>query len=463
MNRRALGFEGWRELIGADPHTARERARDAALESAADLGAFLSVAEPGSSLPPPRQARGMKGMPFAVKDNIDTSSLATTGGSAVLEGSLPRADAGVVRSLLDAGAWLVGKTNLHELALGVTSENGAFGDVRNPYDAGRSAGGSSGGSAVAVAVGAAAFSLGTDTGGSMTIPAACCSIVGYRPTRGRYPVDGFLSISWTRDSIGVMATSVADVITVDAAVTGRSPSRTRRRRGPLRLGVPQNRLSDLDDDVADVVDDAFSRLEGSGFVELHEVSTASLDARAFEHGFTVVAFEAPRTAEAYLSELRSPYNDLDLAALASGARSGDVKALLGHILAHPIGRDRYRRARDARDSVQADHWRVTSPRQLDALLYPTIPSRPPLLGEGTVMTHRNRTVETFPTLTRHTEAGAFAGNPSISLPAGCDRGGLPVGLTLEGLRGADDRLLEIAAMAESALAGAEMPVLTGER
>ncbi|MFF0630623.1 amidase family protein [Streptomyces sp. NPDC004296] len=461
MERRAMGLVRWRELIAVDPRAAQERARDAALESATDLGAFLSVADPGSPLPQWR-ARGLKGMPFAVKDNIDTASLATTGGSAVLDGSLPRADAGVVRSLLDEGAWVVGKTNLHELALGVTSENGAFADVRNPYDPGRSAGGSSGGSAVAVAVGAAAFSLGTDTGGSMTIPAACCGVVGYRPTRGRYPVDGLLSISWTRDSIGVMAASVADVIAVDAAVTGRRPSRS-RRRGPLHLGVPQNRLSDLDDDVADAIVDAFSRLEGSGLIELHEVSTASLDARAFEHGFAVVAFEAPRTVEAYLSELRPPYSGLDLATLASGTRSGDVKALLDHMLADPIGRDRYRRARDARDAVQGDYRRVVSSVRLDALLYPTIPARPPMLGEGTTMTHRARTVETFPTLTRHTEAGAFAGNPSISVPAGCDRGGLPVGLTVEGLRGTDDRLLEVADMTESALTSTEVLVPIGER
>ncbi|MEV6171676.1 amidase family protein [Streptomyces sp. NPDC051954] len=462
MDRRARGLEDWRELIATDPRAARDRARGAALESAADLGAFLSVAEPGSA-PPQRRTRGMTGVPFAVKDNIDTVSLATTGGSAVLDGSLPRADAGVVRRLLDRGAWVVGKTNLHELALGVTSENGAFADVRNPYDAGRSAGGSSGGSAVAVVVGAAAFSLGTDTGGSMTIPASCCGVVGYRPTRGRYPVDGLLSISWTRDSIGVMAASVADVIAVDAAVTGRRPRRPRRRRGPVRLGVPQNRMNDLDDEVAAVVVEAFSRLEGSGLVELHDVSTALLDARAFEHGFAVVAFEAPRTVEAYLSELRPPYNEMDLATLASGARSGDVKALLDRIMADPVGRDGYCRARDARDAVQTEYRQVASSAQLDALLYSTIPSRPPLLGEGAAMAHRGRTVETFPTLTRHTEAGAFAGNPSISVPAGRDRGGLPVGLTVEGLRGTDDRLLEIAAMAEKALAGAEVPVGTGER
>lgn len=459
MDRRAVGLEQWRSLIAEDPAAAAQRAWDAARGSAVDLGAFLSVAEPAAA-PVPARAATVRGVPFAVKDNIDTAPLPTTGGSAVLDGSSARTDAGVVGRLLDQGAQVVGKTNLHELALGVTSENAAYGDVRNPFDTERSAGGSSGGSAVAVAVGAAAFSLGTDTGGSMTIPASCCGVVGFRPTRGRYPLDGLLSISWTRDTIGVMANSVADVMAVDTAVTRRRTGA--RRRGRVRMGIPRNRLCDLDDDVAAIAVGALTVLEESGLVELHEVSTTELDDRAFEHGLALVTFEAPRAVEVYLSGLRPPYNELDIGALASGARSSDVRALLELMLADPTGRDRYRRARDARDAVLAGYRNLVQSERLDALVFPTIPTRPPLLGQGGVMDHRGRSVEVFPTLTRHTEPGAFVGNPSISVPAGPDSGGLPVGLTVEGLSGSDDRLLDVATTVEAVLSGHDVPVRAGE-
>ncbi|MFJ3018501.1 amidase family protein [Streptomyces collinus] len=150
------------------------------------LGALTAQA---TSLP--RESRGpLAGVPFAVKDNIDLAGLPTTAGTSFLDRNLPPQSASVVSRLVDAGALAVAKTNMHVLALGVTSNNATFGPVRNPADRDRSAGGSSGGSATAVAAGSVPFALGTDTGGSVRIPAAFCGIVGFRPSTSRYPTDG---------------------------------------------------------------------------------------------------------------------------------------------------------------------------------------------------------------------------------------------------------------------------------
>ncbi len=131
------------------------------------------------------------------------------GGSPLLADHVPAVDAGVVSMLREAGAVVVGKTNMHELAFGVTSNNAEHGAVKNPVDPGFSAGGSSGGSAATVALGAVPFSLGTDTGGSVTLPASFCGVVGFRPSVGRYPADGLVKLSWTRDTVGLHTRSVA--------------------------------------------------------------------------------------------------------------------------------------------------------------------------------------------------------------------------------------------------------------
>ncbi|MCZ2820713.1 amidase family protein [Modestobacter sp. VKM Ac-2977] len=175
-----------------------QRAREVA-----ELGVFLSLAdhpEPGEGL--------LAGVPLAVKDNLDTRDLPTTGGTPALRDSRPGRDHHAVARLRAAGAAVLGKTNLHELAFGITSNNAAFGPVRNPHDPARSAGGSSGGSAVAVATGVVPIALGTNTGGSLRVPAAHCGVVGWRPTTGRWGTGRTVPISRTRDTAGVLATSV---------------------------------------------------------------------------------------------------------------------------------------------------------------------------------------------------------------------------------------------------------------
>src|SRR5699024_554346 len=158
------------------------------------------------------RAGELAGVPLAVKDNIDTCDAPTTAGTAALQGRVPGSDSTAVARLRAADGLLAGKTVMHELSLGITSNNAVTGPARNPYDPTLIAGGSSGGTATAVAAGMVPAGLGADTGGSVRQPASLCGLVGFRPTVGRYPTGGMVPLSRTRDAIGPMARSVADVV-----------------------------------------------------------------------------------------------------------------------------------------------------------------------------------------------------------------------------------------------------------
>jgi len=185
-----------------------------------------------------KQTAPLLGLPVALKDSIDTANAPTTAGTPALRQHRPRADAPVAASLFSAGALLLGKTNMHELAFGITSNNTAFGAVHNPYDRTMIAGGSSGGTAAAIAGRLCPAGLGCDTGGSIRIPAALCGVAGLRTSWGRYPVRGVVPLSHTRDTIGPMARSVTDLLLLDSTITGdTTPAHPATLKG-LRLGVP---------------------------------------------------------------------------------------------------------------------------------------------------------------------------------------------------------------------------------
>jgi indoleacetamide hydrolase len=439
-------IQGWSDLASVEPERCWSHSLAAAERLKSTHGAYITVAtRPG------RQRDGaLAGVPFAVKDNIDTAGLPTSGGSSVLKGSTPIVDAGVVRKLLAAGAWINGKANLHELAFGVTSNNRTFGPVRNPFDRMRSAGGSSGGSAVAVSMGAAPFALGTDTGGSMTIPSACCGIVGMRPSPDRYPRDGLIALSHTRDTVGVMATSVADLRCVDAIIAAVKPAQAGRpRRGHPRLALPGEYFEDLDDHVGRQAQAALDALACNG-AELKPIRINEIVEEAAGHGFDIVAYEAPRTLQRYLRKLSTPYDQLDVAALAEATASPDVKMILTDVLAHPVSRVRYRSALTARRRLGDRFTELMHSCGVDALVYPTLAVVPPQLSDESTIVHNGREMPVFSTMTRHTEAGSFLANPSISVPV-LSGPGLPVGLTFETSSHGDDLLLDIASYAESVL------------
>jgi mandelamide amidase len=415
----------------------------------ADLGAFISVADHPRPGPGP-----LAGVPLAVKDNLDTVDLPTTGGTPALRDSRPGRDQHAVARLRAAGAAVIGKTNLHELALGITSNNAAFGPVRNPHDTTRSAGGSSGGSAVAVATGVVPIALGTDTGGSLRVPAAHCGVVGWRPTTGRWGSDRTVPISHTRDSVGVLATSVADVVLVDQLVTDEPAAAAPGR--PLRLGVPREGFyDDLHPDVARCTEEALARLAAAG-VELVEVTVEGAHALDAECGFPIVFFEVARDLPAYLATLPGPESGLTLADVLAQVASPDVRGALEAAAGGAFTAEVYEQAMATRERLRAAYAAALRPagaQPLDALVYPTVPLPAPPLGDDETTELGGRQVPVFLTTIRNTGPGSTAGMPAISLPAGSTRAGLPVGISLEGLPGEDAALLAAAGPVEAVLGG----------
>src|SRR5256885_7865244 len=192
----------------------------------------------------------LHGVPISLKDLLDVRGLPTTAASRVREGHVAQRDAATIAHLRQAGAVFVGKTNLHEFAFGTTNEDSAFGPARNPYDPARSPGGSSGGSAASVAAGMALATIGTDTGGSIRIPAAACGLVGLKPTFGEVSVDRVVPLSTTLDHVGPLARSVTDAWLVYKALLGAPPAKPPAPAplSGLRLGVLRSYFCDLLDD-----------------------------------------------------------------------------------------------------------------------------------------------------------------------------------------------------------------------
>ncbi|MEE2059128.1 amidase family protein [Rhodococcus artemisiae] len=446
-NYQPVGIGSTRSMINAsDARSVFDESLSRA-RTTAELGTFISLAERE-----PIGGRGrLAGVPFAVKDNIDTADLPTSAGTPALRNSRPGRDHVAVQRLRQEGAALLGKTNLHELAFGVTSNNAAFGPVRNPYDPSRSAGGSSGGSAVAVATGCVPFALGTDTGASVRLPASYCGVVGWRPTVGRWGSDGMVPVSRTRDTVGAMATSVADILEVDRIVT------RERFQAPLvnhlRLGVPDSGFfDDLDPEVATTVGTALDQLADAG-VELVELDFSVAHELDEECGFPIVLFEMARDLPRYLEELPGVENSLGMEELINNVASPDVKSLLQIATGGACTPSRYQDLLAVRERLRHAyrHAMTHDGRELDALIYPTSPLLPPPVGDDDTTELCGRQVPVFPTASRNTRPGSTAGMPSITLPCGRSSAGLPVGVSLESLPFNDDALLHVAGRIERVL------------
>ena len=276
-----------------------------------DLNAFIALdaellleAARGADL---RRASGLRlgplhGLPIAVKDNIEFAALPTTAGTLALDAHHPKRNATVLQALLDAGALVMGKTNLHEIAFGLTSNNYHTGAVRNPYDRSLIAGGSSGGTAVALAMHMAAAGLGSDTGSSVRHPAALCGVAGLRPSTGRYSLTGVVPLSRTRDTVGPMARSVDDLVLLDAVITGQAAAVSPASLKGLRLGVPRGHFyQQLDAEVAPLIERALARLAELGAVlveaDLPNVETCNRDITR-----PISGYESQRELRGYLEE-----------------------------------------------------------------------------------------------------------------------------------------------------------------
>jgi indoleacetamide hydrolase len=263
----------------------------------------------------------LHGVPLALKDNIDTADFPTTAGTPGLARHRPARNAPVVQRLLDAGALVLGKANLQELAYGPTTNNAAFGPTRNPYDRMRIPGGSSGGTGAAVAARLVPAGLGTDTAGSVRVPGALCGITTFRPSTLRWPQAGIVPISHTRDTAGPMTRSVADCVLLDGIVTGSATEVAPADLEGLRLGVPRGHFwENLDAELGEILEGALGRLRDAGvvLVEGDVAGVATLDAAA---GFPIALYEFVADLERYLAEHAT---GLDFASLAAQVKSPAV-------------------------------------------------------------------------------------------------------------------------------------------
>jgi indoleacetamide hydrolase len=355
----------------------------------------------------------------------------------------------VVQKLLDAGAIVFGKTNLHELAYGITNNNAAFGPARNPYDPSRIPGASSGGVGVAVAARMAPGGIGSDTGGSVRIPAALCGIVGFRPTTGRWPQAGVVPISHTRDTAGPMTRSVADCELIDAVVTGSRSGAAVSLKG-LRLGVPRAHFwAPLDAEVARLMEGMLAALKEAGAV-LVEADIADVGRLDNEAGFPIALYETVADLDAYLAGHGSPMRYAELVAQCA---SPDVAGLLQSLHgAGAIPAAAYRHALDVqRPQLQAAYRDHFARHDLAALVLPTTPLAAAPIGDDETVALNGERVPTFPTFIRNTSPGSVAGIPGISVPAALTKAGLPLGLELDGPAGSDAQLLAIARAVEALL------------
>lgn len=420
----------------------------------AGLGAFITLdAEAlrnAAKASDARRALGgagpLEGAALAVKDNIDTADLPTTGGTGALTGPAG-ADAPPLARLRASGALVAGKTNLHELAFGITSNNAAFGPVRNPHDHALIAGGSSGGTAAAIAAGVVPAGLGTDTGGSVRVPAALCGIAGFRPSLGRYPAGGVVPLSSTRDTIGPMGRTVGDVALLDAVMAGEPFGLTVPDASALRLAVPRRILWEgLEPVVAERCEAALARLSAAG-VTLIESDPEDLWADDAAASFPIVLFETMRELPAYCAARGVSFEEL-MAGIASPDVRGIVESQLGE---GAMPEAAYRAALDIHRPAMQRNWaQWFSAENLHGALFPTTPLRARPIGDDETIRLNGVDLPTFPTFIRNTDHGSVMGVPGISLPLPGE--GLPVGLELDGLAGQDRALLGIAARLEALLA-----------
>jgi len=392
----------------------------------------------------------LHGLPIPVKDSVNTKALPTSNGTRALCDFMAREDAAVLKRLFAQGAILMGKTNLHELSYGWTSNNGVYGPVRNPYDTSRIAGGSSGGSGAAVAARIAPLALAEDTLGSIRVPATMCGLAGLRPSFDRYPGDGIMPLTENKfDQAGPLARSVADLALFDAAAAGdAAPLSTTPLKG-VRIGVsPEYFLSGLDPEVERVTNEALRKLSAAGatlvWAEIPQVATQAMGSTV-----TIILYETLPAISAFLAEQGTGLSFEQMMAQASEGLQAVLKAV-----ALPPNRP----AQDVYESMLATRARIREAIQryfeqqgIAALAFPPIMIPPPKIGEDTEVVIRGEKVPLYVAMARNTAPGSSASMASLILPAGMTASGLPVGMEFAARNGQDRALLSLGLSLEQAL------------
>lgn len=396
----------------------------------------------------------LQGIPVAHKDLFYTRGILTTAGSPIYGSYVPDHDAAVVERFHAAGAVMTGKLNQHELAYGITSANPHYGPVRNPWNPAHSPGGSSGGSGAAVAAGLVCAAMGTDTGGSIRIPASFCGTVGLKPTYGRVSRYGVFPLGYSLDHMGPLTASVRDAAIVLNAIAGHDPRdpASSRREAPdfvppagcsirgLKIGVPENFYFDIvDPEVEAAVRSALARAHALG-AELRPVRVPDIDALNTAARMILLA-EASAVVQPHLGK-REQFG-------------ADVLALFDQGRLVPAVD--YIDAQRLRRRLRAEFNRIF--REVDCIATPTTPTTAPAIGQSTIAIG-GRTEDVRLLTTRFMRGINALGLPALSIPCGVSSASLPIGLQVIGAAFREDTVLRLgAALEDSGLTMAAPPAL----
>jgi len=394
----------------------------------------------------------LHGVPIPLKDNIDVIGYATSGGTPALRNHRPSKNAIISQRLLDAGALIAGKANMHELAGGGTTNNPAFERSLNPYDPARIPGGSSGGSAVAVAARVVPAAIGTDTAGSVCNPAGYCGVVGFRPSMGRYPSDGIIPLALTRDTAGPFSLTVEDTVLLDQVLANEPNHAPAIELKGLRIGVPtipfqskmtsevssiffrtlnclQERGVEL---VEDEIPDLLDHINASGLITLG--ARVREDIKSYlEYSGTTVTFDdiADQIADPFVRRWITPFLN----------PTSDILDQYASVTSNII------------PAMRNNFNSYLRKNGLDAIALPTTPIEAGIEVEGTDdLIVGEQTVQGGIWLNiQNTAPATLWGGPGISLPAGMTQDGLPVGFELNGAINNDQNLLSVALAVEEVL------------
>jgi len=402
-----------------------------------------------------RRAKGgvikpLEGLPIVIKDNIDVIGHQTTAANAFLRRHSPSSHGPVIQALLDAGAIVMAKSNMHELAFspGIINNTpdqewkyGFFGNTLNPYDLKHSPAGSSSGTAAAVSSRMAPVGLGSDTGGSIRNPAAWCGISGLRPTIDRYSQMSVAPISWTRDTLGPMARSVKDLILLDEVITGEL-ERPEVKLKEIRLGINFKYFcSDADPQVLSVFERELARLEGEG-AQIVPLEIPNLEELVQEIGHSISNYEIVRAFPKYLEDgcSKIKFDEIIAEISASGLQSTLLSiqkesAITSKSYNHSIQSVRPRLQKVYRDCFLKNH--------LDALVFPSSLIQPFELQNPGQYKYKGKEISAFAASGHNVQPASLCGSPSLTVAAGLSDSGLPIGIGFDGLHGSDRKLLSI--------------------
>jgi aspartyl-tRNA(Asn)/glutamyl-tRNA(Gln) amidotransferase subunit A len=410
------------------------------------LNAFITVCDETTPNPPPSEqtipfalANALRGIPVAVKDLFDTAGIRTTIGSKFFSDNIPDTDAFVVEKLKQAGATLMGKTNTHEIALGVTGVNPHYGTTRNPWNIERITGGSSSGSAVAVATGMALGALGTDTGGSIRIPASLCGVVGFKPTFGRVSTRGVFPLSWNLDHVGPITKCVRDtalMLQVISIYDPIDPSSIKMLTGDylghlvddvegrkISLGVGEY-IESANPEILEAVRQTVKVFENLG-CKISEVNLDWMQEAALAN-VTMMRADAAALHRDRLHEHPELFGEDILFRLQQGEKTSSTEYALAR-----------------RKQVEVRKRCELFFESYDLLITPSTPNPAPYIAG-------NDAIEQAGRLNRFTSTFNLTGLPAISIPCGFTSEGLPIGLQIVSKAWADAKVLNAAFAYEQA-------------